>query len=489
MKNILLTHKEKIDIIYIDPPYNTESTKADGNNSSKEGSYSKFIYKDKYGRNGWLNLLRERLILAKKLLTKDGMIFISIDDSEYAYLKVLMDDIFGEQNFLATMPRLLKRGGKNTSKIQINLDYVLIYFKTNYPKLSKKQIDIALYDKKDSFFKKRGYYRLNQTLDYNTLDYSSSSDFKIEMEGKIFYPGGKEKYLKRKEGFFNKKDWKWRWSKNKVRAGKEQGFLEINKQGSRIYTKTYLKAELVKNKKNNYEIKYGERKQTFENTELISNEFSNDNAKKEIDSISQTNLNFNYPKPTSLIKFLINLVDKKNSIVLDFFAGSGTTGHAVMDLNRQDKGDRKFILCTNNENNIALDVTYKRLLNIMTKHNNEWQNKKQNNPFINDKLRVFNIKHFDVDTSQSEELKNIYNFAKNNLKKLNLNYLKSKLDVFWDLSGLSPLNEAQKNQIYSTDKIIHEHSTKIEGNYKYCTCNDKFENDILLKKHFDEENR
>ncbi len=497
LKNLLLTHKEKIDIIYIDPPYNTESTRTDGNNSSKEGTYSKFIYKDKFGRNGWLNLLRERLILAKKLLTNDGMIFVSIDDSEYAYLKVLMDDIFGEQNFLATMPRLLKKGGGgNTDKISINLDYVLIYYNDFFSSINQKDTNSVDYNQKDKHFEKRGYYHVKTPLDVNSLPYRKQGDFKVVMEGKNFYPGSKELYKKRQQGVFSKQDWIWRWNKRKIDFAIKNDFLKIKEGGSRekvIYRKIYLNCE-IQEKNKQYFIKYKKRKQAYESFELctnefISNEFFTRRGKEEIESILGKNQEFYYPKPTSLIKFLINLVNKKDAIVLDFFAGSGTTGHAVMDLNQEDKGGRQFILCTNNENEIALNVTHKRLLNIMTKCNNDWQNKKKNNPFINDQLRVFNIKHFDVGTDQSEELNNITKFASNNLKKLDPNYLKGNIRIYYDLSGLSPLNEAQKNQIYSTDKIIHKQSSKIKNNYKYCTCNKKFENDILLNKHFDEENR
>lgn len=130
IKSLLVTHKGKFDAIYIDPPYNTEKTKEDGNQSAKEGESAKFIYKDKFGRTGWLTFLKDRLSLAKELLKQQGVIFISIDDSEQAYLKVLMDDIFGEENFISNV-YWRSRSSQNYSDKHISNvgEYVIIYAK------------------------------------------------------------------------------------------------------------------------------------------------------------------------------------------------------------------------------------------------------------------------------------------------------------------------------------------------------------------------
>ncbi|WP_318032231.1 site-specific DNA-methyltransferase [Mycoplasmopsis bovis] len=127
--------------MYIDPPYNTESSLTDGNNLSEKNdvSSSKFIYRDKFSRTGWLNMLNERLRLAKQLLKEDGVIFVSIDDSEQAYLKVLMDEIFGEENFIANIVWQKKNegSGEDSKFLKILTEYVLVYannidkFKTN----------------------------------------------------------------------------------------------------------------------------------------------------------------------------------------------------------------------------------------------------------------------------------------------------------------------------------------------------------------------
>ena len=157
LKVLLITHKEKIDIIYIDPPYNTESAKTDGNHSSKDGTSSKFMYKDKFGRGGWLNMMKVRLTMAKDLLALNGIIFVSIDDSEQAYLKVLMDDIFGEENFVSTLPRIETNQGKNDVKTIANrLDWILVY--SNSAKMKGKLINTNdyKYDDNDG----RGPYHL-----------------------------------------------------------------------------------------------------------------------------------------------------------------------------------------------------------------------------------------------------------------------------------------------------------------------------------------
>ena len=167
LKALLITHKEKIDVIYIDPPYNTESAKNDGNNDSyKEGESSKFIYKDKFGRTGWLNMMKDRLTLAKDLLKDDGVIFVSIDDSEQAYLKVLMDEIFGESNFVSSLAvELTKTQGmkvksaKNGSIVKGH-EYILIY--------SKRESAIVknvLYDNNEDLFDTH----YSQYFDFNIM--------------------------------------------------------------------------------------------------------------------------------------------------------------------------------------------------------------------------------------------------------------------------------------------------------------------------------
>lgn len=322
----------RIKTIYIDPPYNTGKD---------------FIYKDKFKKNGdkekhsaWLTFMYPRLSLARNLLRDDGVIFISIDDHEQAQLKILCDEIFGEENFVACMPRITKKAGKSTDKVANNHDYVLCYSKGN---ITFKQIEVNEedYRGKDKYFAERGGYKLNQTLDYDSLQYSEKMDFEVEIGGIKYYPGGYEKFLERKKGNFGRIDWVWRWSEDKVKFGLENGFIEI--RNNRIYTKTYFKAT-ISNKKP-YSIEYIDRTKKVSSIQLLENKYSNDNANKNLQEIlGQKNI-FDYSKSVELIKFLISQISiLESDIILDFFAGSGTTAQAVMELNAEDNGNRKFIL-------------------------------------------------------------------------------------------------------------------------------------------------
>ncbi|WP_297195417.1 site-specific DNA-methyltransferase [uncultured Campylobacter sp.] len=443
--NLLISYKNKIKVIYIDPPYGKDDM----------GEFAKTNYDNAITRDNLLSMLYPRLQLARELLKDDGVIFCSIDDRNQAYVKCLFDEVFGERNFIFCAPRVIKKGGKSTSTIQKNHDYVLAYSKNIecMENFSLDERDESDFNLEDEFVETRGRYKLTQTLDYSSLQYSTNMDFEIEINEKIFYAGGsKEKYLERLSGKHGKTDWVWRWSKSAVEWGIKNGFVVV--KGNRIYTKTYLKCEKVNGKN---EIKYFEngKGKAYTTLSLLDNENSNDNGKKELDSIlAEGNLNapFKNPKPSKLIKTLIKFSTNLNlesnnmnsavshgfkggselvspndradnaesyneeakqspflaqktslqeaDIVLDFFAGSGTTAHAVMELNREDGGKRQFILVTNNETNelnpngIATDVTSKRLKRIMSgecydgSKNFKWLEK--NKPY-GDNLEVLDI--------------------------------------------------------------------------------------------------
>ncbi len=169
----------------------------------------------------------------------------------------------------------------------------------------------------------------------------------------------------RHQGEHKSIDWVWRWSLDRFKFGVDNGFVVVKKgkNGSRIYTKTYAKAKIAKTG-GTYSIEYVARENKLSSLALTDNVFSNDNAKKEIVAIMGGSA-FDFPKPTSLIKQLLELVPNKHAIVLDFFAGSGTAGHAVLQLNAEDGGKRQFILGTNNENGIAENVTYERISKVV----------------------------------------------------------------------------------------------------------------------------
>jgi adenine-specific DNA-methyltransferase len=359
LKLLEKTHKGRIDVIYIDPPYNT------GNKD--------FMYDDAYldtedgfRHSKWLSFMYNRLSIARNLLSDTGTIFISIDDNEQASLKMLCDEIFGDKNFFATLPRVTKKSGKDhTGAVAKNNDYVLMYAK-NHDMAQFKGVFASNedYPLKDEYYNLRGGYKLNQTLDYDSLWYNPAMDFPIEVEGKMYFPGGDEKkYKSRHNGNHKAKDWVWRWSLEKFKFGLDNGFVVI-KQGRgrpRIYTKTYANASISKARP--YTIEYQTRETKLSSIALIDNKFSNDNAKKEITKVGFDE--FGFPKPSSLIAQLIQICQNQK-LVLDFFAGSGTTAQAVLELNQEDGGNRHFILCTNNENGICENVTYPRVKTVIT---------------------------------------------------------------------------------------------------------------------------
>lgn len=352
LKLLEKTHKGAIDLIYIDPPYNT------GNKD--------FVYDDtfvgdddKFRHSKWLSFMERRLKIAKKLLSSNGILFISIDDNEYAALKVLCDTIFSESNYVATLPRRTINSGKHDSTaITISHDYVLLYSPLGKSIKLKQKIKSAeekqsLYNLTDEHLETRGRYYITQ-LNKNSIQYSDSLNYPIVApNGEEIWPGGG----------FEDKQWVWRWSKAKFQWGLENGFIVFKKntktQKYKVYTKSYENVD----KDGNIIIR------TNPNTSLdfTGNEYTNFNATPELEKIMGAKKLFDYPKPILLIKSLLSLLNMNAYTALDFFAGSGTTGHAVMQLNAEDGGNRKFILCTNNENNICRDVTYERIKRVIAK--------------------------------------------------------------------------------------------------------------------------
>lgn len=344
------THKNKIDVIYIDPPYNI------GNKD--------FIYNDHYvdkddrfRHSKWLSFMEKRLKLAKALLKKEGVIFISIDDNELAQLKMLCDMIFGKENFISNNIRIttkrVKGDSEDVNKIH---DYLLIYANKNHNIYHKSKENYDIYKYKDKYVKERGMY-LIRPLDNGSINYSEKSDYIIKAPngGKIVAGGDIKNREKRLKGARNKKDWCFRWSEKKLEWGIKNDFI-IFKGGEgkqRVYFKIY---QFVDNELNPT--------QKYDNCLSVMENHYNNKGTTELKDILK-NHKFNYPKPLSLIKEIIVMATKGESIVLDFFAGSGTTGHAVLELNKDDVENRKFILCTNNENDICEEVTYARIKKVI----------------------------------------------------------------------------------------------------------------------------
>ncbi|WP_373076210.1 site-specific DNA-methyltransferase [Fusobacterium mortiferum] len=361
LKVIYQNYLGNIEIIYIDPPYNTgkdfiynDNFNLDSFSSDKregfrdeEGNRLEQNNKssNKYHAN-WLSMIYSRLKIARDFLSDKGIIVISIDDNEVENLKKICDELFYEENYIGLLPRITKKSGKSTNTIAKNHDFLLFYAKNI--KLINNFIEVQNqegYKFKDEYYEERGFYKLNQTLDYDTLGYVYSLDYPIKIENEIFYAGNvtEEEFKLRKEN--NPKDgYRWRWSEELFKFGLENGFIVIktSKNGKRLYTKTYEKVKIEK-VNDKYEILEIERNQSPSSLKFIDNIYSNDNARKEIDKILKRGV-FDYVKPSILIKDILKMVGNKNGIIMDFFSGSATTAHAVMQLNAEDGGNRKYIM-------------------------------------------------------------------------------------------------------------------------------------------------
>lgn len=352
LKLLQSSYLNSIKMIYIDPPYNT------GNDFVYTDDFADGIarYKEVTGQatksnpetagryhTNWLNMMYPRLKLARNLLTDDGVIFISIDDNEVSNLRKLCDEVFGEDNFVAEFPRVTKKGGKSTATYAKNHDYIVVYLKNSYESsiTGIQHLDEG-FKYKDQYFEQRGAYKLNQTLDYNTLQYNKTMDYPLEINGETFVPGGSvEEQKKRHAGIHGKHDWVWRWSKSLFDFGYKNDWIVVSKTG-RIYTKTYANASIEKNINGDYYVEYKNRTKPVSTLDFVENKYSNDNSNKEITALMGTAL-FDYVKPSILIKQIMSTCTKRDSIILDFFSGSATTAHAVMQLNAEDGGHRRFI--------------------------------------------------------------------------------------------------------------------------------------------------
>lgn len=343
----------KVKMIYIDPPYNTGNDFvynddfamsrqaqdwAMGNLDEEGNRLRRNLDSNPRYHSVWCSMIYSRLLVARTLLSNDGVIFISIDDNEVHNLRKICDEVFGTPNFVGQFTRVTKKGGKSSDSIAKNHDFIVVYAK----QLENADLIGVLHDDegyslKDDHFNTRGYYKLNQTLDYDSLGYVASLDYPITIDGEVYYAGGSEEdYLNRQKGNHGRADWAWRWSQALYNFGYENDFIVVKKGGNRprIYTKTYQKVT-IERKNDRYEVVSVNRTKPLSTLEFTENKYSNDNAKKKFDELMKRTV-FEYTKPTSLISRLASLQSDKNSLILDFFSGSATTAHAVMQLNAED---------------------------------------------------------------------------------------------------------------------------------------------------------
>ena len=360
------THHGNIDVIYIDPPYNTQN--------------KDFVYDDNligmddgFRHSKWLSFMSIRLRIANKLLSNRGVIFISIDDNEVSQLKLLCDDLFGEGNFVTQLVWEKKKKGSFLSNQITNIkEYVLVYCKNKaefsgligevnaktetYPCInaSNKRAVCKVAKGIKSNYKEKNYrVPAGTVISDSTMNIKYITDLVIE-NGVVV------------EDF--EVEGNWRYSADAMHEYSSKGELYIT---NALYIRRIVSEPRLKTMKDLLP-RVGSDDTVAYNTPIDTDNLfdsgwgSNEDADNEIIDLFGKQRIFSYPKPIRLIKKLICSTRIKDAIVLDFFAGSGTTGQAVLELNKQDGGNRKFILCTNNENGICENVTYQRLKTVIT---------------------------------------------------------------------------------------------------------------------------
>ena len=365
------THEGRIDVIYIDPPYNT------GNKD--------FVYNDKivdktdgYAHSKWLSFMNKRLEIAKNLLSDSGVIFISIDDNEQAQLKMLCDEVFGEKNFLTQfIVENNPKGRKNSNFASVTSEYCIsyaknsekAYFVENIPKASSdmkldeegryvhssgRRVIVGQnnFNKIVSDFESDKHYSLYfRKEDY---DYRFIKEDSIDWRDNDLLSEGFKRYISYRKNSFVENT----YTQQKLEELLQKRALDFTED--KIYEKNFKSTIRIKNLLINrkYEAIIDNKKEMYEI------DLKTTSAKHQLARIFDGEPPFDYPKNVRLLKLLLTLNANHDITILDFFAGSGTTGHAVAQLNKEDSGNRKYILCTNNENNICEEVTYKRLLSI-----------------------------------------------------------------------------------------------------------------------------
>jgi adenine-specific DNA-methyltransferase len=319
LKSLLPEYEGKIKCIYIDPPYNTGNENWVYNDNVNHPKIKKWLG-DVVGKDGedltrhdkWLCMMYPRLKLLHKLLADDGAIFISIDDNEQASLKMMCDEIFGGRNFVGDVIWQHSIQGKNDAKkISLHHNHTLIYSKPNF------QIG-----------------RIDRTADHNIAYKNPDNDSNGKWRsGDVRSPNLRENLKFNiqtpKGNMISPPEKGWRWSENLVKEKIFTGEIIFNKDETKIIRKIYLFAQ--------------------EGRVVESIWFGNDvgttrDANTLLKSIFNNKVPFDTPKPPQLIERIIKITSNKNDIILDSFAGSGTTAHAVLNLNKEDNGNRKFIL-------------------------------------------------------------------------------------------------------------------------------------------------
>ena len=436
------THKGKIDVIYIDPPYNT------GKKNEWKYNDSWVDENDEYKHSKWLSFMYRRLILAYKLLSKDGVIFISIDEHELSQLSLLCQDIFGENNFdYMIWQKTDSRVDRNTNAKIIKRfknihEGILVCYKNKNNKIFNKMMKLPEWKNK-------------QTNPDNDPRGPWSS-------GIISYEEG---------------------HKNEDRSSPY--YYSITTPSGKIYTRHwFVTKEEFEKLRNDNRISFPKngdgvpRIKTFENEEkeyymesILRGVGTSSTAKDELLEIFGNREIFDTPKPTKLIKELIRVASDNNSIILDYFAGSGTTAQAIHELNNEDNGKRKFILCTNNENSTCETITYERIRKM-----------------VKDNLKYYKTSYVPrINTDEQNLSENLMKNIKNLIQLENgIEIDNTKVQVYFDEDSFDNFTN-NKELLDVCDKVYISSNILITAEQEMILENNNIEVFIIPEYYFEDE--
>lgn len=360
-----MTHKGKVDVIYIDPPYNTgnddfiyedkrmynsDASDLENLENTLDGKTRTVGKDDPYRHSKWLSFMERRLFLSKELLSETGVIFVSIDDNEQARLKLLMDEIFGSENFEASLKWRRRANQPNDKNKMIAgvTEYIHVFYKNrSQQKHGVTFKGIPMGDK--------------QKANYSNPDNDPRGNWMSKPWAAARGQGGSKYEIKLPSGE----------SIDTIWLGKKETYENL-----RLDDRIYFATPSSKPRKKVFieeRVEFGQAATDWWDVSFGTNSQASEHLRALLGEMA-----FDYPKPVNLIKTILTLLVKKNAVILDFFAGSGTTGHAVAELNKEDGGNRSAILVTNNEGGIARNVTRERLARVLTGEN--WADGKAHEP-------------------------------------------------------------------------------------------------------------
>ena len=397
----------KVKMIYIDPPYNTGNDfiyRDDFKQTEEEYKQQSGVFDEDDNRlfkntetNGrfhsdWCSMIYSRLMLAKNFLSDDGVIFISIGEVEQANMRALCNEIFGEDNYISLITRVQKKGGNKGNFFNPTSDFIYVYSKNKYilENFVEINIDKRIYNKIEEAGPRKGEKYAEVVLYMPNLDYRPNQRFYIDCPdgSRIITPIGKS----------------FRWSENRFKDELSKGNVVIKRtKNSQLIKEDGSKADYIVYQKRYYNDTLN--KGSARPNNLIEN-YQNNLSSKELEELG---VYFDYPKPSELIKYLCSILNSpNNTIIMDFFSGSATTAHAVMQLNAEDDGHRKFIMVqlpeVCNENSEAFKAGYKNICEIGKERIRRAGEKiKANNPLTTQDLDI-GFRVFKVDSSNMNDV-------------------------------------------------------------------------------------